>query len=74
MSLTANVTDTVAGLLLSITETNYNNIPGWRLPRMWLQSMPTSGLLRVTFTSLEPKCEPVWAERRRQAKKVLTYC
>ena len=62
----------VAVLLLA--DTDYNNIPGWRLPRMWLQSMPTSGVLKVTFTSLTRNCEPSWIERRRQAKKVLTYC
>ena len=55
-------------------ETNFNNIPGWRLPRLWLHSMPATGVLRVTYTSLEPNCDPVWAERRRQSRRVLTYC
>ena len=58
----------------SWVDTSFNSIPGWRLPRMWLQSMPTAGLLEVTYSSLEPNCQPVWPERKRQCRKVLTYC
>ncbi len=59
---------------LGATDTDFNGIPGWRLPRMWLQSMPTSGVLKVTFTSLTRNCEPAWFERRKQGKRVLVYC
>jgi len=42
---------------------NPNPIPGWQLPVAWTTAIPTSGELKLTYSSTSKGCAPVWDER-----------
>lgn len=49
----------------------YNDIAGWELPSSWIEEVPDSGMLTLTYTSTGPGCAPDWDCRKELLSKFL---
>ena len=47
---------------------NYMDKPGWELPVTWINEVPKTGRLTLTYSSTAAGCAPVWEERIKLRK------